>query len=447
VALEMVRARLLSGFPWNFLGVSQYRILPLLQMASMTGVYGLSFLVAWFSVALFCAALAMLTRLAGTPRSWAVELSVPLLVLVTVASLGMHQILEAPAAVGRGVPAEPSTSGTLESAAQPEASPHPDTLNVALVQPSIPQTMIWNSTEASNRFQQLLQLSERALAAKPDLLVWPEAAVPNLFRYDTNIHRAVTNFVRAHRVWLVLGADDAEGHPGARDESEVDYYNSSFLITPEGEVAATYRKQRLVIFGEYVPLGRWLPFLKDFTGVQGDFTPGKGPVTFNLPKLHVKTSVLICFEDVFPHLTRAYVEDDTDFLLNLTNNGWFGESAAQWQHAANAVFRAVENGLPLVRAANNGLTCWVDAQGRLREIYFAGTQDIYGAGFEIVHVPVLTGQTREPTFYRRHGDWFGWGCVGLGAIVVVVHSARERRGGRSTRITTPRLVGSRLKAV
>ena len=124
---------------------------------------------------------------------------------------------------------------------------------------------------------------------------------------------------------------------------------------------ARYIKRKLVIFGEYVPLADWLPFLKYLTPIQGGFTPGRRPVSFPLPGLRAKTSVLICFEDIFPHLVREHVDDDTDFLVNLTNNGWFGESAAQWQHAANAVFRAVENGLPLVRCANNGLTCWVDA--------------------------------------------------------------------------------------
>src|SRR5262249_25713520 len=168
-----------------------------------------------------------------------------------------------------------------------------------------------------------------------------------------------TGQARQHHVWMVVGADDASPNPQA--PAQVDYFNSSFLIDPSGGVAATYRKRRLVIFGEYVPLARWLPFMRTFTGVTGDFTPGPGPVPFVLGDLKVKMSVLICFEDIFPHFTRAYVEEDTDFLLNLTNNGWFGESAAQWQHAANAVFRAVENGLPLVRCANNGLTCWVDA--------------------------------------------------------------------------------------
>jgi apolipoprotein N-acyltransferase len=278
--------------------------------------------------------------------------------------------------------------------------------------------MIWDKQKANERFAELIQLSEKALLQKPDLLVWPEAAVPNLFRYETNTYHAVTNLVQQHHVWLIMGADDIVAPPGAKSEAELEWFNSSFLVSPEGEIHGIYQKQQLVIFGEYVPFTRWLPFIADMVQSEGNFTPGKGPVIFDLPSLGLKTSVLICFEDVFPHLARKYVPTDLDFLLNLTNNGWFGESAAQWQHAANSVFRAIENGLPLVRAANNGLTCWVDSIGRLHDVYFEGTRDIYRAGYKIVHVPVLNGGTRAPAFYTLYGDWFGWACVALSTLAL-----------------------------
>jgi len=281
------------------------------------------------------------------------------------------------------------------------------------VQPSIPQTVIWDSREDATRFQQLLKLSEQALAEKPDILVWPEAAVPSQFRWNTNrydgltVQETIVRLAQRHKVWLLFGADDAEP-----THNKVNFYNSAFAISPEGKIIATYRKRQLVMFGEYVPLSRFLPFLKDFTQVYGEFTPGKAPIPFHLDALRITTSVLICFEDLFPHLGREYVTTNTDFLLNLTNNGWFGESAAQWQHAVGAVFRAIENGLPLVRCANNGLSCWIDAQGVMHDVYFPdGSKNIYRAGFKIVNVPILNGQSREPTFYAMHGDIFGWACV------------------------------------
>jgi len=189
-----------------------------------------------------------------------------------------------------------------------------------------------------------------------------------------------------------------------------------------------YHKQHLVMFGEYMPLGRWFPFLNYFRTLDSGFAAGDGPVPFLLKNLGVKISVLICSEDVFPHLARGYVETDTDFLLNLTNNGWFGESAAQWQHAANAVFRAVENGLPLVRCTNNGLTCWVDQNGRLHDVYFPGSDDIYQPGFKLSKIPLrAAGQTLRLTSYTRFGDVFGWTCVGITAVALLRQGILQRR--------------------
>jgi apolipoprotein N-acyltransferase len=405
VALEMIVARLLTGFPWNILGASQYRILPIAQIASVTGVYGVSFLLIWFSVSLGCAALCFVVR----PRAsklWFGDLFWPLLALAGAAVFGIRQISHHP------------TSDRV--------------VTVALVQPSIPQTLIWDPNENTNRFNQLLRLSERALATKPEILIWPEAAVPNMLRYEPDTYEAITNLVRTRRVWMILGADDAVPRRNSTTKREFDFFNSSFLINPDGELPAVYRKRRLVIFGEYVPLSRWLPFMKYLTPIGGEFTPGDRPKPFVIPELNVKTSVLICFEDTFPHLTREYVEPDTDFLLNLTNNGWFGESAAQWQHAANAVFRAIENGLPLVRCANNGLTCWVDSIGGMHEVYFPDTQNIYGAGFKTARIPLLSpGQKREPTFYNRCGDWLGWSCVGLTLGMLVIGNRRWAMGDRN----------------
>lgn len=398
VSWEMAQARVLSGFPWNFLGASQYQMLPLIEVASVTGVYGVSFMMVWFSAALL-GTQAMLLRRPEQRSRWLAELIVPLVVVAAVAWFGFRQLFH--------------------------PKPERPTLKMALVQPSIPQKWIWDAAESSRRFEQLLQLSRRALTNHPDVLVWPEAAVPYMVRYDEEVHAAVTNLVRTHHTWIVLGSDDVEVRGRSTGEQETNVFNSAFLVSPEGKFAPGYRKRRLVIFGEYYPLKRWLPFLDGL----GEFTPGDRVVPFHLAELGVKTAVLICFEDVFPHLVREYVDEDTDFLLNLTNNGWFGESAAQWQHAANAVFRAVENGLPLVRCANNGLTCWVDEQGRMNEVYFPDTRDVYGAGFKIAQVPLLAGARRAPTFYRGHGDWFGWGCVGLAALGAGLNRAGRKRTG------------------
>ena len=396
VALEMIVARFLSGFPWNFLGASQYRILPLIQMASVTGVYGVSFLVVWFSISL-AVALLRVVRQPGLRWGWLIELRLALIALVGTMIFGLNRLLE---------PAETDRQ-----------------LNVALVQPSIRQEVIWSHAEDADRFNKIIALSRLALAVKPDLLIWPESSMPN---FTEDNFRAITNLVAAHKVWMILGADDAEPRPGATSPKDYDNFNAAFLLSPEGEYVATYRKQHLVVFGEYLPFARRLPFLRRLIPIPGDFTPGVEPVPFELTQPRARTAVLICFEDVIPGLTRRSAGDDTDFLLNLTNDGWFGESAAQWQQAANAVFRAVENGLPLVRCTNNGLTCWIDSRGRLRQVLQSASGDVYAPGFMTAKIPLRSAaEKREPTFYHRHGDLFGWGCVALSALVCVIHLGRR----------------------
>jgi apolipoprotein N-acyltransferase len=415
VALEMIRARFLSGFPWIPVGAAQFQMLPLIQIAALTGVYGVSFLVVWTSLSLFSAVVIILSK--PTMRyAWMSEIILPLTVLLAVFVFGMARLRE-----------------------HDSESP---TIRVALVQPSIPQTMIWDVAENTNRFQQVLALSERALTNKADLLIWPEAALPE---FNQENYTAITNLIRTHHVWMIFGADDEEERPDATGEKN--YYNAAFLFNPDGRWTTTYRKQKLVIFGEYIPLIRWLPFIKFFTPITGGFTAGDKPVPFELERrapprresdaakraepvlgapARVKASMLICFEDVFPHLVPEYVDDDTDFLVNLTNDGWFGEGAEQRQHAATAVFRAVENGLPLVRCCNNGLTCWIDSRGRLREIFRDEHGSEYGVGAMTVQIPVLApGEKRVPTFYTKHGDWFGWSCAGIAFVTALVRARQK----------------------
>jgi apolipoprotein N-acyltransferase len=400
VAIEMTQARMLTGFPWNFLGISQFRMLPLIQISSITGVYGVSFIIAWFACSIFSAGM-ILTRQFNS-RAWMLELFAPLAAVFALLIFGLS---------------------TVRSLQEPQR-----TVKAALIQPSIPQTLIWDPKENTNRFNELIRLSALALKTKPQLLIWPEAAVPTMLRYDTNTSNAVLNLVTNHQIWAIVGTDDAilGEAPSPQKEPPVIYFNSAFAVSPDGALLNGYRKRRLVIFGEWIPFYKYLPFLKYLSPAgENPFSPGDKPVPFKLPDIDVTTSVLICFEDTFPHLAREYVNEDTDFLLNITNNGWFGESAAQWQHAAAAIFRAVENRITLVRCANNGLTCWVDAAGGLHDVFYDNSRNIYGAGFKTANIPLLAkGAKRQKTYYTRHGDIFGWLCVGLS---LAGYSLRSRR--------------------
>jgi apolipoprotein N-acyltransferase len=288
-----------------------------------------------------------------------------------------------------------------------------------LVQPSIPQTLIWDASSDAQRFQDLLQFTEQSLTNQAEVLIWPESAVPKMVRYDTNIFEAITGLARRHHLWMIIGSDDAEPRRNATRREEADYFNSSFLISPQGKLVDRYVKRSLVIFGEYVPLQGWLPFLKYFTPIQGGFTPGTRVAPFNLTTLQAQTAVLICFEDVFPNVAREDVNPETDFLVNITNDGWFGQGAAQWQQGVSGLFRAVENGVPLIRCCNNGLTCWIDGKGRLRQILRDERGTIYGSGVLNAEIPIgAPGESHPLTFYTRHGDWFGWTCVVLACLAL-----------------------------
>ena len=405
VALEMIRARFLGGFPWNLLGVSQLKILPLVQFASFTGVYGVSFLVVWSSLSLFNGISVILTQ--PTKRfSWQAEIILPFLVVCMAFAFGMAKLRQ------------PETPGA--------------TLRVTFVQPSIPQTVIWDPAEDTNRFNQLMALSEKAVSDGSELLLWPEAALPT---FDDANFSAITNLIRTHGIWMILGADDILPHPTQGHPDEIEYFNAAFLFNPAGEFISAYHKRNLVIFGEYIPLVRWLPFLKWFTTITGSYSAGTTPVTFKITRWDepasaaqpdttntttiglahertIKTSPLICYEDMFPQLARTSVDDDTDFLVNLTNDGWFGERGEQWQHANAAAFRAIENGLPLLRCCNNGVTCWIDSCGRMRQIFHDQDNTVYGIGSMTADIPLLAyGEKRPRTLFNQYGDWFGWLCA------------------------------------
>jgi len=402
VGLEFFRGWFLSGFPWNFLAASQFKSVPLIQLANITGVHGVSFVIVWVSVSLALAAATVVLR----PQlrfAWKNELAPALIVLLVLLSWGVTRTT-------RPLPGSDRFA------------------KLALIQPSIPQTLIFDPSAVTNRFEQLLELSRRALATKPDALIWPEASLPAIDRDSFERLRAL---IREASVPIVFGADDGERiQDGPRER--FDQYNAAFLFGGDGYFQNRYRKQRLVIFGEYTPGSRWLPFLANWFPAGHGFAAGTAPENFRIEPPGANVMVNICFEDNFGDLVRAQVKPDTDFVLNLTNNGWFGESAAQWQHAANAIFRAIENNVPLVRCTNNGLTCWIDEQGRLREIFRDEHGSEYGSGIAVFEVPLLaSGSTRTATFYARFGDWFAWLCLGVTALAFLV--IRIRASGSSSR--------------
>lgn len=399
VALEMIRARLLGGFPWIPLGASQWKLTPLIQIASLTGVYGVSFLVVWVALSLYSSVLALL-RNPTTRYIWLGEIALPTLVVMVAFNVGLARI--------RTTPAEDAS------------------VRVTTIQPAVPQTMIWDIAENSNRFDRLIALTQTALTNKTDLLLWPEAALPDL---NDETFAVLTNLVRAHQTWMLFNADDVQALSRTKTGTKFNVYNAALLLNPSGLYWDYYHKRQLVIFGEYIPLVDYLPFVKWFTPITGGYTAGTEIKRFRIADKTI--APLICFEDMFPHHVRDHVDADTDLLVNLTNDGWFGNSAAQWQQAACSAFRAVENGVPLLRSCNNGITGWFDATGRMREMFRDANGSEYGVGFANWEIPYNAAQTRVTTTYNRVGDRFGWTCVGV-TVALLLWRFKPAKGKAST---------------
>jgi apolipoprotein N-acyltransferase len=394
VALEMVRLRLLTGFPWTPLGASQWQMTPLIQIASVTGVHGVTFLVVWVSLALYSSVLALL-RNPTTRYIWLGEIILPTVTVLLAFNLGLARLNHAP---------PPDTS-----------------LRVTFIQPAVPQTMIWDPAENTNRFNHLIALTETALTNDTDLLLWPEAALPEL---TDAAYEAITNLVQRHHVPMIFSTDDVRHKVEPTVDEPFDVFNAAFALTPDSDLMDVYHKRRLVIFGEYIPFYRYLPFMKRLTPIAAGYASGERISRFHLAGYTL--APLICFEDAFPQHVRDHASADTDLLVNLTNDGWFGESAAQWQQAAMAAFRAVENGLPLLRCCNNGITCWFDANGRMRELFRATNGSEYGIGFATWEIPFVSAATRTATLYNRVGDRFGWTCVGVTTVMVLWRFKRKK---------------------
>jgi len=381
VGLEYLRTFLLTGFPWNLLGYTQYRSLSIIQIASITGVYGVSFLLVLVNaaVALACLHVRRSARQALMP-----VLGVGVLLIGTVV-FGM----------GRRVSAE---------------IPRRE-IRVSVVQGNIEQGIKWDPEFAGRTIAIYDRLTRRADRGA-DLIVWPETAVPFFLREGGPLTQRVLDLAMEVQTPLLVGSPDRVSDASPR------YYNSAFLISPAGEIVQKYDKMHLVPFGEYVPLSSLLFFVhKMATGI-GDFSPGEAFTVFEIPG--GRFGVLICFETIFPDQVRRYVLAGADFLVNITNDAWFGDSAAPYQHLSMAALRAVENGVYLVRAANTGISALVAPSGQILE----------QSGLFVEAVLSGTMAPRSGgTFYTRRGDLFAWGSVLISLLLL----ASRRRAGRKER--------------
>jgi apolipoprotein N-acyltransferase len=395
VALEYGRAHTFFSFPWCLLGYSQHAQLPFIQIASITAVYGVSFLVVAVSSLLALAAL-------DGRIAWRRGSLVAVFALVGGAWLLGRWAMTVPVhETGRIV--------------------------VGLVQGGIRQEDKWVPESAWDNIDRHLELTNEAARRGARLVVWPESAVPFLFDENPALASLLRELTRRRSISLFFGNDDRErpaaGSSPAPGERLVmrrgRIYVGAKLLGPSGEISARYRKIQLVPFGEYVPLqplftigGRYAAKL---VREVSDFTPGTEATTGDVDGHRI--GGYICYEAIFPALVRRFAAGGAELLVNVTNDAWYGTTSAPYQHLAMAAFRAVENRRYMVRAANTGITAVVDPWGRVLE-----RTRLFDRTVLVREVPFVSGTT----FYTRRGDVFARVCVAL--ALALMAATFHRRG-------------------
>ncbi len=374
VATEWLRATIGFAFPWVLLGTSQARVLPIVQSASVVGVYGLSWI-----IALVGAAAAAVASSRRRIHLWGAAAVAALLVALSIA--GMTRVAD----------------GRLAKEGEP--------FRVGLVQGDVEQLEKWDPAYARVIMDRHIALSRQAVALGAKLVIWPESSTPFYFDADAAQAAPVRRLAAETRTPLLVGSDEFERTPSGDR-----YYNAAVLVGPDGRSHGTYRKMMLVPFGEYVPLKRALFFVGPLVEAAGDFSPGTDPHVFDVGNGR-RVSVAICYESVYPWIARAFVQRGSQLLAIITNDAWFGRSSAAYQHFDQGAVRAVEEGRYVVRAANTGISGVVDPYGRV--LVETG---IFEPRALVVDVRLL-GQR---TFYSRWGDLVVWiSLIVAGGVFVV----------------------------
>jgi apolipoprotein N-acyltransferase len=387
VAVELART-LVTGFPWNLLGTAQVDNISLSRITTWTGVYGVSFEIMLVNVAVAAAFL--------VPKKKRSILLVASLVAAAVLQAG--RLVEAPA-----IPADRTA---------------------LLLQENIPVDATWTRDNFQRTLRELADLTVKAASdaasgsktGKPDLIVWPESPAPFLTS-DPLFRDPVSEMARDAHIWVVTGAigNVSAMHSGTA-ASEV--FNSAALITPAGDWTARYDKIHLVPFGEYLPFPRLLAFAGGLTKEVGSFQMGRSrdPLVADDKKL----GVFICYESVFPGEVREFADHGAQALVNLSNDGWYGDSGAYAQHLNQTRMRAIENDRWILSATDTGVTASIDPYGRTVARL---PRKVRGT---LIAPYALTSVT---TFYTRHGDWFAWLCAIISAAALFTRFGYYRKAG------------------
>ncbi len=387
-AAEYLRGILFTGFPWNPLGVTQYANTTIIQIAEWGGVSIISAFVVWMNAAVFVTIRQYTHGTHSRTYRPHIELMFGILPIALSLMYGMNLLFDQPK--------------NFRS------------VGVALVQPNIPQTEKWDREKDQQIRDTLAELTSAvARLGRVDLIIWPETALPDFIRLPSSIEsQELVAGVVAEGIPLLAGTMDY-----AFTDSGPVYYNSSILFGTNGIEVAKYDKQHLVPFGEYVPFPK---LMKKFTPIEVDF--GGGTESTLMP-LQGKApfSVLICFEDTVASLAAKAVRNGACWLVNQTNDAWFDPGAQSEQHLAHAVFRCIENRIPMARCGNTGVTCTIDAYGNVTRNLAPRV-----AGFTVNEIHPRSARLNS-TFYTRNGDVFAKASLLAAASILFVLYPKGRK--------------------
>jgi apolipoprotein N-acyltransferase len=384
VSLEWLRLEV-TGQLWNAIGYSQAFRPSLLAPARWGGVYAVGFVIVLINAAI---TFAVMRR---TPRALALLAGVVVLVLMMVFM---------------------PTAKTETRPVQPREAV------VVAIQPNVPMDLVKSNDEMKLLTARHFEMTEAALmqipsGSEPRLVIWPESPMNFGYGGDAQLRMTLASFAQLHRVSILLNSQEAAPNDGI--------YNSAVLINEQGKLVAQYDKIRLLPFGEYVPLPDWVPGAGLIRAIVGDFTAG---TNYRLmPVGNLRAGVFICIESAYPAIARRFTNEGADVLINISNDGYLGPTAVMRQHLANAVFRAVENGRPLLSVTNTGITAFIGPNGETRDAT---------SGFKPeVRIWSLSPPPGGTTFYTRHGDLFVVTCAVLSLLIlvftVVVGAGTQRR--------------------
>ena len=379
VCFEYGKSIMLTGFPWENLGYSQYLNTYLIQFADILGVSGISFLIVLVNAVVF--------RVISTRTKKEYFLAGGVFFILTVIyAYGVYRVEQ----VSKMVSQSPG-------------------IEVSLIQGNIDQSVKWDKNQKRATLNIYEYLSLKNVPGSGSLIVWPETAVPFKFQVMNDLHDQIVNLSLKTKSWLLFGSIS---HLREQDN----YFNSAYLLSPNGDVRGRYDKVHLVPYGEYVPLRKLMPFVEGFTEGIGDF--GVGPGFYPLSMDDKKIGVLICYEAILPSAARAYKNNAAELLVNITNDAWFGATSAPFQHFSMIVFRAVETRLYLVRAANTGISGIVHPTGKIVAATNIFQEDALKGYVKFVKIP---------TFYDQCGDILVLFCFVISGLFFIISFMRRNK--------------------